>query len=89
MFDIALLCGFVAAREQQINHLCTPGEISPVTWPNVNAHFRYAFANWPTVTEIAMLCRADSVKYPGSPNFVLQTCKPSVKFRAALKSVHE
>ena len=46
----------------------------------MNAHFRNALADGFTVSEVAMLGRADAKSNASTAYFVLQCCKPSVKF---------
>jgi hypothetical protein len=65
-----------------------PGEIRPIAWPNVNAHFRNAFADRLAVTEIAVLRRSDAVNNSSTAQLVFECVEPLVKLLRTKKRVH-
>ncbi|MER2624665.1 MAG: hypothetical protein ABTS22_12105 [Accumulibacter sp.] len=54
----------------------------------MNAQFGDSLANGLTLSEIAMLNRADAVSDAGTPYLVIQGREPSVKFISVMKGVH-
>jgi len=63
------------------------GELDAVTGAAMNAHFGNPISDRLTVTEIAMLRRADTVSYTGTVHFVFQGREPSIEFIRAVKAI--
>jgi hypothetical protein len=53
MFDVLLLCRFVAAAEEEKDHLTNPGEIDPVSRSPINPQLIYPTVQRPVIAEVA------------------------------------
>jgi hypothetical protein len=87
-FDVIGLCGFIAARQQQINRPSGLPEINAIPRPVMNTHLRDTLAHGRDIAEIALLRPKDAHLYPQYRFPVAQGGQPSVEDFRRFNRVH-